>query len=836
MEALAYLARSDSSDDDDVDSSDGRPTPLDPEYWRGITHSREVVAAPAAAYRPPGRHEHHYDPYGYPAYHTQPYQRPATSPSAVMHGHYGPAAGGGVLMSPIHYQAGPPMVPISPVAHMNAANYMPPHAAVGMAHATGVGLHRPAEWSSPPTRSYSATAISPVSTPQQLKQQVREAFVRAQTYLDLGPFFMSYDMSYSGGIRLGSIQEALSRMGVILGDPVLQICLCGPTCRDDMRSMVAARRSVLANSGIELGEVFVQYDAHRTGFVSRATFATILRDYSVHMPDTTLHFLMIQLANPSDTTSVSYVRFLEMTDVGVARAHSMENLPARFGSWPRSNLFDRESPPHRYDRQAVVPVVTQVPRVVDYAAASPEFATPLPRLGWVCRVCAHQQIADWATHCEICETSKPRPGLRGEGYIKCSHCKFDNNFDMEKCEMCGRPLNPSNKKVSKAEKKRRSIKRYVSSSSSDSSSTSSSSSSSSGHRRTSRRKSEKHSQSSHSGRRKEEKKRRFQRGEEIQAIPLGGRGYEIGVIARVRSNGTYDVEFDSGLFEKNVEGSCILEISRARVIKAKDLSDGEETKSKPKAKDSDNEQDPRYESGDRVEARFQGRERYFAGKIKKCRTDGSYDIEYDDGEMELRVRPKYIKREEAKKREESKKQSPPPPTQSDVSSSEATWTKGQKVEAKIRGYQDYVKCIVFRVNADGSCDLELESGDLSKRVPGYDIRADTSAKVKPRPAVQSDDEPIRPRRPLAKTPSAPSTSDDSSAQPKHKFKQGQQVEAKRKEKDGYYPGVVARCRLNGSYDINFDDGEKVLAVPALNVRGVESAPTAKKAKASSTRA
>lgn len=241
MEALAYLARSDSSDDDDdFDSSDGRPTPLDPEYWRGITHSREVVPAPtAAAYRqpsrmdPPAPHHHHYDPYGaasYPMYHQQqyPYQRPATSPSAVMHGHghYGAGPGGGVLMSPIHYQSGgPPMIPISPVAHMDAmhdATFMPQHSGVGMAH----GLHRPGQWSDPVPRSYSpaasVAAVSPVSTPQQLKQQVREALVRAQAYLDLGPFFQCYDMSYTGGIRLGSIQEALARVGVILRDHVLQ--------------------------------------------------------------------------------------------------------------------------------------------------------------------------------------------------------------------------------------------------------------------------------------------------------------------------------------------------------------------------------------------------------------------------------------------------------------------------------------------------------------------------------------------------------------------------------------------------------------------------------------
>ncbi|ETL25552.1 hypothetical protein, variant, partial [Phytophthora nicotianae] len=867
MEALAYLARSDSSDsDDDFASSDGRPTPLDPEYWRGITHSREVTPAHSSTYRhssrmetPPSHHyeHHHYAPATYPMYHQYSHQRPVMSPSAMMHNH-GIYSGNGASMSPINYQAGPPMVPISPVAHINAIHeggYMP-HSGGAMLHTEGGMVHRPTEWNNTQPR-YPAT-VSPVSTPQQLKLQVREALVRAQAYLDLVPFFQSYDLSFAGGIRLGTIQQALGRMGVILRDHVLQsigqlFSIPGSGLvdyvafgrfleldaqeLDNMRSIVAARRSVLVNSNIDLRDIFAQYDSHHTGFLPRSTFATLLHDYSIIIPEITLHFLMIHLAKPSDTTSVSYVRFLEMTDVGVARSASanpphsrtMENSPPRLNSWSggRSDPFAHESPAPGYEVQAAVPAA----RVVDHASASPDFATPLPRLGWVCRVCSHQQIADWATHCEICETSKPRLGLHGEGYIKCLRCKFDNNYDMDECEMCGRPLNASNKKVSKSDKKRRAKKRYVSSSSSSSSSSSpsSSSSSSSGRRRTRRRKSGKRSRTSRSSRKKEEKKPRFQRGEEIQAIPLGERGYEIGVITRVRPNGTYDIEFDNGLYEKNVEETCIIEISRARIIKARDASDEEETKKTSKAKGSDEERDPGYEPGDRVEARFQGRERFFAGTIKKCRTGGLYDIDYDDGEVELRVRPKYIKREEAKKQQK------PPPKEDVISASEVSWAKGQKVEAKLRGYADYVKCVVFRVHEDGSCDVETESGELQKRVPGRDLRTRASSPVK-KPVLASDDEPIRQKRPLVKRPSAPTTSDDSSAQPKGGFKQGQAVEAKRKGKPGYHPGVVARCRLNGSYDIDFDDGEKELAVPAFLARPLQSAAPAKKTSTTNTRA
>uniref|UniRef100_H3HEC0 Tudor domain-containing protein n=1 Tax=Phytophthora ramorum TaxID=164328 RepID=H3HEC0_PHYRM len=648
MEALAYLARSDSSDDD-WDASDGRPTPLDPEYWRGITHS--VVPAPATythadRMESPHSYDHYAPPASYPMYH--PHQRPVSSPS-----HFG----GGVLMSPIHYQAGPPMVPISPVAHMDAASY-------------GAPMHRPAEWSSFQPRSFS-TAVSPVATPQQLKHQVREA--------------LSYDLSYAGGVRLGTIQEALGRMGVILGDHILQrvgqlFSIPGSGLvdyvafgrfleldaqeLDNMRSMVAARRSILVNSGLDLGDIFVQYDSHRTG---------------ISMPETTLHFLMIQLAKPSDTTSVSYVRFLEITDVGVARSasanpplsHGLENSPARFSSWTsgRSNPFEQESAARGYAMQNAVPVATQPARVVNHASASPEFATPLLRLGW---------------------------------------CKFDNNYDMEECEI----------------------------------------------------------------RKKEEKKPRFQRGEEIQAIPLGRRGYEIGVIARVRPNGTYDIEFDSGLYEKNVEEDCVLEISRARVIKAKDLSDSEETK--PKAKCSDDDNDPG--------------------------TGGLYDIEYDDGEVELRVRSKYIKREEAKN------QRKPSPKEDDVSTSEVPWAKGQKeslkatidfkvgqpIEAQYKSKSKFYPGVISRCRLNGTYDIDYDDGEKETGVAAELIRA-----VGKKGGADSDDGPKQ-----------------------KKFKEGDKVEAQYKGKSKFYPGVISRCRLNGTYDIDYDDGEKETGVAAELIRAV----------------
>ena len=47
--------------------------------------------------------------------------------------------------------------------------------------------------------------------------------------------------------------------------------------------------------------------------------------------------------------------------------------------------------------------------------------------------------------------------------------------------------------------------------------------------------------------------------------------------------------------------------------------------------------------GAKVEARYRGGSRYFPGKIRRENRDGTYDIDYDDGEKERGVQAELIK-------------------------------------------------------------------------------------------------------------------------------------------------------------------------------------------------
>ena len=102
-----------------------------------------------------------------------------------------------------------------------------------------------------------------------------------------------------------------------------------------------------------------------------------------------------------------------------------------------------------------------------------------------------------------------------------------------------------------------------------------------------------------------------------------GRGkYFPGRIKRDRGDGTYDIDYDDGEQELRV---------KEELIRALDGGGGKAASK------------PRLEEGMKVEADYRGRGKYFPGHIKRDRGDGTYDIDYDDGEQELRVKEELIR-------------------------------------------------------------------------------------------------------------------------------------------------------------------------------------------------
>ena len=110
----------------------------------------------------------------------------------------------------------------------------------------------------------------------------------------------------------------------------------------------------------------------------------------------------------------------------------------------------------------------------------------------------------------------------------------------------------------------------------------------------------------------------FSEGDKVEVRYRGRSRYYPGRIRRVHGDGTYDIDYDDGERERGV---------RAELIR----SLGERVGT------------TRLSEGNRVEARYRGRSRYYPGRIQSANRDGTYDIDYDDGERDRGVRAELIR-------------------------------------------------------------------------------------------------------------------------------------------------------------------------------------------------
>ena len=121
--------------------------------------------------------------------------------------------------------------------------------------------------------------------------------------------------------------------------------------------------------------------------------------------------------------------------------------------------------------------------------------------------------------------------------------------------------------------------------------------------------------------------------------------------------------------------------------------------------ESSSSSDIKFSEGDKVEARYRGREKWYPGKIDRDHCDGTYDILYDDGEKETKVQADLIRI----KPESS-------------SSSDIKFSEGDKVEARYRGSEKCYPGKIDRDHCDGTYDIMYDDGDKEIRVHAYLIR------------------------------------------------------------------------------------------------------------------
>merc|ERR1711998_398245 len=155
---------------------------------------------------------------------------------------------------------------------------------------------------------------------------------------------------------------------------------------------------------------------------------------------------------------------------------------------------------------------------------------------------------------------------------------------------------------------------------------------------------------------------------------------------------------------------------------------------------------------------------HYPGEITRAHSNGTYDIKFDDGERKSSVKKSQIRSLNKGKKSSSSTRRNKRKNDSDESDADDRRTsrksskkhrRGDRVEAKVRGWTKYYGGEIIRVNDDGTYDIKFDDGERKRGVKNSEIK---EAKV----------------RGWAK----------------------------------YYGGEIIRVNDDGTYDIKFDDGER----------------------------
>ncbi len=266
-------------------------------------------------------------------------------------------------------------------------------------------------------------------------------------------------------------------------------------------------------------------------------------------------------------------------------------------------------------------------------------------------------------------------------------------------------------------------------------------------------------------------------GDKVEADFRGRGRYYPGRITRARRDGTYDIDYDNGESERMVEPSLVKRVSGG----------------KPERADHGV-----FEEGEKVEARYEGRSRYYPGKITRVHRDGSYDIDYDDGESERMVEPSLIKGLDRK--------------------GVSPLKEGMKVEARYRGRSRYYPGRITRVYRDGSCDIDYDDGerergvasDLIRKVNGREQHSDDDGH-------RSHDEGRQPGRSLrGKAGSMDSLNSDPDG--RGRYSAGDKVEARLGGRSRWHKATVERENRDGTYDLRYAQGDRERGVDRNLIR------------------
>ena len=186
----------------------------------------------------------------------------------------------------------------------------------------------------------------------------------------------------------------------------------------------------------------------------------------------------------------------------------------------------------------------------------------------------------------------------------------------------------------------------------------------------------------------------------------------------------------------------------------------------------------------KVEANYRGKGNYYSGKIKVKRDDGTFDILYDDGELEERVIEDFIRE--------------------------------HPVFGAIRMLSGHATPVYYRSGTTTPL--------MNSRRPSTASNLTTARNSREKsPVDQNGSEPVVEEPVAADTPRIPDVVAALAAVSNFNsfnlpVQEGTRVEANYRQKGKYLQGKITRDCHNGTYDIDYDDGEKETNVSQLFIR------------------
>ena len=226
--------------------------------------------------------------------------------------------------------------------------------------------------------------------------------------------------------------------------------------------------------------------------------------------------------------------------------------------------------------------------------------------------------------------------------------------------------------------------------------------------------------------------------------------------------------------------------------------------------DSEDEELPPLGHGDRVEAKFSSSKTKGTGSISKVNhRKQTYNILFDNGKRRSNIpRSEITLIMSLSRPDHGHKRHGHGEIVLTISDDGVSISKGDRVEAKLKGWTKYYKGKITREKIiDGTYDILFDDGERKSKVDAKLIKSLEKKKTKKKTRRGRDSD------------SEDDDDDDVSLSKENR------VEAKLKGWTKYYKGKITRENRDGTYDILFDDGERKSKVDAKLIKSLEKKKT-----------